>query len=158
MAVVAGIAVGIGAVSTAASIDSSKRAARRQKRASQITQNTQIAAEREKKFQTQRERDIRRARIIASAENTGTTGSSGLLGALGGANTLAESNLAFNRAQTLGNIQIGNLNQQAANAMTKANTYQAIGSLAFSVANFSAANAGGTGGTPAPVETLDTTV
>jgi len=135
-------------VGTGASIDASKQSARRQKRATEINSNIQQGTEREKTQQTLREKNIRKARILASAENTGTTGSSGLIGAIGGLETRTESNAAFNRSQTLANIEIGNLNQQAADASTRANTAGAVASLSFTAANFAAGSA--KPNTPAP--------
>lgn len=135
-------------VGTGASIDASKQSARRQKRATEINSNIQQGTEREKTQQTLREKNIRKARILASAENTGTTGSSGLIGAIGGLETRTESNAAFNRSQTLANIEIGNLNQQAADASTRANTAGAVAGLALTAANFAAGSA--KPNTPAP--------
>lgn len=138
MAVVA--AITIGAAATVASVDAQKTSARRQKRAGQLQQNAQMGQDRQTRTQSLREQRIRRARVLQAGENTGTSGSSQEAGVLGGQGTVfaqAQGNVS---SQQFSNIAIGNQMQQAADAASKANTFQAISSLAMSAASYSAAN------------------
>lgn len=138
MAVVA-VLGGIAAVGTAASIDQSKKAARASKKAAQVETNIRQGAERESTNQAIREQMIRRSRVLSASENTGSTGSSSVVGSLGALDTRTGSNIAFNRGQELGNIAIGNFNQQAADALTKASTFSAVSGLAMQGASLAMA-------------------
>jgi hypothetical protein len=132
--------IGLALGSTVASIDASKTAARRQKRASELRQNTQLGQDRDVRTQGIREQRIRRARILQAGENTGTTGSSQESGVLGGMSTVFSQSVGSQASQKLSNIAIGNQMQGAADAASRANTFQAISNLAVQGASFSAAN------------------
>ncbi len=91
---------------TAYSIDQSNKAAKKQERAQEIQQSQQISEQRTANQRAERERRIRAARLRQSAENTGTSTSSGVFGAIGGAQTDLASGLAFGsqRIATAGNV------------------------------------------------------
>jgi hypothetical protein len=127
-------------VGTVASVDSAKTAARRQKRAGELRQNTQLGQDRDVRTQGMREQRIRRARILQAGENTGTTGSSQESGVLGGMSTVFSQSVGSQASQKLSNIAIGNQMQGAADAASRANTFQAISNLAVQGASFTAAN------------------
>tara|TARA_R110000772_G_scaffold144025_1_gene253576 strand:- start:8661 stop:9113 length:453 start_codon:yes stop_codon:yes gene_type:complete len=123
------------AVSTVAQIDASKTAARRQKRAGELKQNTQLGQDRDARVQSSREQRIRRARILQSGENTGSSGSSQESGVLGGMSTIVSQAQGNQSSQKFANIAIGNQMQSAADAASRANTFQAISGLAMQGAN-----------------------
>ena len=125
-------------VSTVASIDASKTSARRRERAGELRQNTQLGQDRDARTQGIREQRIRRARILQAGENTGTTGSSQETGVLGGMNTVFSQSIGNQAGQRIANVAIGNQMQGAADAASRANTFQAISSLAMQGASFSA--------------------
>lgn len=125
----------VAAVGTAASVDSSKRAARRQKEAQEIQQSQQIAEQREQQRRQSREQRIRRARVLQAAENTGVATSSGAIGATAGLSTALASNIAFGQGQTRSAELIGNQLSQAADARQNAQTAGAVASFAGTVFN-----------------------
>lgn len=91
---------------TAYSITQSNAAAKKQERAQEIQQSQQISEQRTANQRAERERRIRAARLRQSAENTGTSTSSGVFGAIGGAQTDLASGFAFGsqRAATAGSV------------------------------------------------------
>lgn len=139
MGVVEGALI-LSAVSAVAGIDQQKTSARRQQRASQLQQNTQMGQDRQAREQSTREQRIRRARILQAGENTGTGGSSQESGVLSGQQTIFAQAQGNQTSQQLSNIAIGNQMQSAADAASKANTFQAISGLAMQGASFAAAN------------------
>lgn len=140
MAVVAAITAG---VATIASVDAQKTSARRQKRANQLQQNAQLGEDRTARQQSRREQRIRRARILQAGENTGTSGSSQESGFIGGQATAFAQAEGNQKSKQFANIAIGNQMQQAADAASRANTFQAISSLAMTYANFDAQQGSG---------------
>jgi hypothetical protein len=122
---------------TVASVDASKTAARRQKRGGEIQQNAQVGDDRTTRQEAQRTNRIRRARILQAGENTGTSGSSQESGALGGMSTIFAQAQGNQAGQRFANIAIGNQMQEAANAASRANTFQAISGLAMQGAQLS---------------------
>jgi len=125
-------------VSTVASIDASKTSARRRERAGELRQNTQLGQDRDARSQGIREQRVRRARILQASENTGTEGSSQESGVLGGMSTVFSQSVGSQAGQRIANIAVGNQMQSAADAASRANTFQAIGNLAMQGANFNA--------------------
>jgi hypothetical protein len=109
----------------------------------------QQAAERRRSV---REERVRRARILQSSENTGTTGSSGETGGIASLSTGLSSNLGANAGAINRSVNISNFSQQAADfsfasqqSMTDAASFSQLGNLAMSA--FSMTGGGGT--TPA---------
>ena len=130
----------ISAVTTTAAVGQSQVAAKKQERAGELTQNAQRGEDRNAREQSAREQRIRRARILQAGENTGTSSSSQEMGTLGGQDTIFAQAQGNQSSQQLANIAIGDQMQQAADAASQANTFQAISSLAMSAASFKAAN------------------
>lgn len=146
--IIAGVALVIGAASTASSINSAKQQRRANERI-QSEQRAANAAESARELRSQvREQRVRRARILQSAENTGASDSSGELGAVGALATNLSSNIGTNlgRIQTADNISI--FSQQAANAGTNAQIAGSIAGLSMSI--FSASGGFGAGNNPPP--------
>ncbi|MEL7422976.1 MAG: hypothetical protein AAFN81_08305 [Bacteroidota bacterium] len=118
---------------TAYSIDQSNKAAKKQERAQEIQQSQQISEQRTANQRAERERRIRAARLRQSAENTGTSTSSGVFGAIGGAQTDLASGLAFGSQRI---ATAGNVGEQLASARTNqanASIGQGAASLGMSV-------------------------
>lgn len=124
-------------------------------RSEQAALNAQQAAS-ERRQQIREER-VRRARLLAAAENTGTEGSSGALGGVGGFATQLGANIGTNLGQLAGTGRINQYSQQAAdfgtasqNAQNRQAASQNLFGLSMSIFNA----AGGFGAfktqTPAP--------
>lgn len=127
---------------TVASIDQNRKAAKRQQRAAEMTRNVQAGEDRIARTMSAREKAVREARVLQMAENSGTTGSSQSSGFLGSMQTLYAQQVGLQLGGQRSTAEIGSMEQSAANAMSKANTYKAIGNLATSLASGYA----GTGG------------
>ena len=141
-------AVGAAVVGTAYSIQQQQEAKKERKKAAneqrkiqseQRAQN-EAAASQERRKQLREER-IRRSKILASAQATGTAWSSGEVGALGGLSTTLSSNLGLNRAALNSAYDISLFSQNAANFTSAANQADAnaqigaqVSSLAFQAA------------------------
>ncbi len=76
----------------------------------------------ESRRQRIRENRIRRAQMLAAAENTGTTGSSGQIGAVSALNTNLGGLVANAAGNTQANKSISSNLQRAANFQTQSNT------------------------------------
>lgn len=121
------IGLATSAVGTVASLHSqsqankaSRNAAEEQRKAGawNAAQNSaQAAAERRQQV---REERVKRAQILNSAANTGTSASSGEAGAVGGMATQLGSNIGFNQSMINSGQMIGSFNQSAADFDTQA--------------------------------------
>lgn len=145
-----------GASAVASNRQQSKAADEQKKvrRQQQASLAEQAAMERRQQI---REERIKRARVMQAAELTGTTGSSGALGAGGALSTQFASNVGFNQSQLAGAQAISQYQQNAANAASRANDFNALGSVAGSIFNMTAPSLFQPSGTstqqsPAPVE------
>lgn len=111
----------IGAVGTVATISASNKAAKAQKEARNIQSAQQKNESAASRRQAIREDRIRRARILAASENTGTGASSGAMGAIGALDTnlsgLLGASLGESKANSAisGQLQIGADFEQQAN-------------------------------------------
>lgn len=125
--------IAVAVVSTAVSIDQGNKSRKAQEKARQ-EQRAQTAEESAKERRQQiREERVRRARMLQSAENSGVADSSGEVGALASLSTGLSENLGFSlNSEARGNA-ISDAQQNAANAAGRAQTSQAIGSLATSI-------------------------
>ena len=119
---------------TLASAGASHVAAKKQKRAGKMQLNAQVGEDRVTRQEAARVDRIRRARILQSGENTGTSGSAQEGGAIGGMQTIFAQAQGNQKGQQLNNIAIGNQMQSAANAQSAANTFAAISSLTMQYA------------------------
>lgn len=126
----AGSAAGISTIAGAvvavygAQQQSAARSEARDAAASSAAKQDQIRAEQkaalagkaaQEQRQQIREERVRRARVMQSAENTGTTDSSGELGALGVLSTNLSTNLGFNAGEIARGARVSGLAQDAAN-------------------------------------------
>lgn len=127
-------AVTMAAAGSYASMRAQSAAAKQQKDAQQ-TQLADQAAQRAQEIRDQyRQQRIKSAEIAQSAANTGTQYSSGEIGGTSAIGSTIANNIgSINRAGVTSNA-IGRDQQNAANFMADASTYQAIGSLASSAA------------------------
>lgn len=154
--IIAGVALGVGAVSAYQQRKEAKSAQRlmersaeeeRKARATQAAQNTQQQAQEQR--QQIREERVRRAQILQGAENTGTSGGSGAMGATGGLSTNLGTNIGINRSAIGAGQRITGFQQNASNFSTQAqraqyrgNTWGQIGGMGMQV--FGAAGGFGT--------------
>jgi hypothetical protein len=106
---------------------SEQRKARNEQKAVNAAQAAQ-----ERRAQIREER-IKRARVMQAAENTGTTGSSGALGAVSNISSQFGSNVGFNLGQISSANRISDYQQNAANDMTRASDWSAVGNVAGSI-------------------------
>lgn len=125
---VLGIFSGMAQASAAeAQANATRQAAEAQKEANNIEAAQQDVVSRESRRQRVREERVRRARIIAASENTGTTGSSGQIGAVGALSSNLGGVFAGSRGQSAANKGINTNLQRAADFQAEAN---AIGAQA----------------------------
>lgn len=111
-----GLSVAIGAVGTVATINASNQAAKAQKEARNIQTAQQKNEAAVSRRQAIREDRIRRARILAAAENSGTGASSGSVGAIGALDTNLSGLLGASLGQSKANAGINKQLQKGADA------------------------------------------
>lgn len=112
-----------------------REAAKAQKEANRIqTAEQKVKDIRERKQMARQER-IRRAQVLQASDTSGTAGGSGQAGALGAMQTIFAANRAASRGSQLTAMNVSMWNQKAADAMTRANTAQALSSLSFQLAS-----------------------
>lgn len=120
----------VGVIGAGVSIDQGNKAERAREQAGerektargeQKAQQAQQAAQ-ERRQQIREER-IRRARIIQSGENTGTSESSGEFGAIGSLSTQLGSNIGFNLGQIASSQRQSDLLQESANFKLKSDKH-----------------------------------
>lgn len=110
--------IGTAIASTGASIYSSEKARKQQRRANQARERIRQAQARRQRVAGVREQLIAQSQIIQSAATQGTTGSSQAQGAYSSVGSLTAGNTQFVN-------QMDELNQQVFQAMEKANLYGA---------------------------------
>lgn len=126
------VAVGSGVASYAQNRQS-KRAQARAEEEQEAIRNEQLAAnagqrDAERRQQIREER-IRRAQILQSASNTGTSGSAGEAGALGSLATQQATNIGMNQGAYMRGQRISAHSQAAADFMGDARTSAARGQM-----------------------------
>lgn len=145
-----GIGLGLGAIGTYQSMKETREArrqaeaaARRQEsvRSEQAAGNAREAAMANR--ERIREERVRRAQIMAAAENTGTSNSSVEMGALGGMATQFGSASGASGGMFMMGQRISLLQQQASDLMASSNSHQArsgfmgqVGNLGWSLASY----------------------
>lgn len=107
-----------------------KEQAAAQKKVSEETTASNTARQMAERRQQIREERVKRARILASSEASGTTGSSGEIGAVGSLNTQLGSNVGSNQSAIQSGQRISVFQQQAADAQLDGQQAGALGSLA----------------------------
>lgn len=129
-----------------------KRAANEQRKAQSEQRAQQAAQQAAERRQQIREERVRRAKILQSAQNTGTAGGSGVAGAVGSLSTQLGANIGMNLGAIQASNRISAFMQNAAdynlasqNHMFNADNAQAIGSAAVSIFGSMGTMGGGTG-------------
>ena len=164
---IAGAAVAVYGASQQASArrearDAAESSARKQDQIRAEQKAAQMGQAANEQRQQIREERVRRARIMQSAENTGSAESSGELGAIGVLSTNLSSNLGFNAGSVARGNRVSGLAQDAANlnfaGQAAASEAANMGQLAsFGGSIFNAA--GGFGGiTKSPPGTVDNSI
>lgn len=117
-----------------------KRAANEQRKVQSEQRAQQAAQQAAERRQQIREERVRRAKIIQSAQNTGTAGSSGMSGALSSLSTQLGTNIGFNIGASQAGDRMSRFMQNAAdynlssqNHLFRADNAQAVGSAAVSI-------------------------
>lgn len=128
--ILAGISAVVGVVGGIAQASAASRAAAAEREANAVSGAQQEVASRESRRQRVREERIRRAQILAGAENTGTNASSGALGATGALASNLGGIFAQSRGESAANRGINANLQRAADFTSRANT---IGTLTNTV-------------------------
>lgn len=137
---IAAVAVAAGTAYVAA--DNAADARDAQKKAQKVSQAEQAAQRQAQIRQQVRQERVKRAQILQASENTGVTSSSGALGAESVLGTQTAGNIGtINRAANSSTV-IGDYMQSAADSQGKAANWQAVSSLAGSVAGVSASSPG----------------
>lgn len=113
--------------------EASNEAAKEQKEANKVKTAQQKAADLAAVRQKAREARIRRAQILANAENAGVAGSSGETGAVAGVTQNFGIQTAFQAGQSSASSAISGHFNEAAKYEADANRWQMIGSIANSV-------------------------
>lgn len=124
--VIAGISAIVGLAGAVASADAAAKSAAAQKEENDITLAQGKIQTLESRRQKVREERIRRARIIAASENTGTGSSSGAAGAVGALSTNLSGMVASASGQSKANEGINKQNQIATDADQNARTISAF--------------------------------
>lgn len=119
-----------------------KAASKDRKEANEVARAEQAAQQTAQTRQQIREERIRRAQITQSSQNTGVSGSSGEIGSTGALQTSVGSNIAAASRQANSATAIGNLEQSAADHISKGRQAGAIGGLASSLVSAGAGVAG----------------
>lgn len=112
----------VGVVGGIAQANAASQAAAAQKEANNVQSAQQKVASAESRRQKVREERIRRAQIIASSENSGTTNSSGSLGAQGALATNLAGMVSFSQGESRANSAYNSNMQRAADFTSQANT------------------------------------
>jgi hypothetical protein len=120
------VAAVVGVVGGVAQANAASRAADAQKEANAISAGQQEVAARESRRQAIREERIRRAKILASAENTGTSNSSAAIAATGALTSNIRGIFANSRGESAANRGINANLQRAADFTAEANFIGAI--------------------------------
>ena len=129
-ATLAAITAGASVVGTIGGVVNNNRA-RKEQQAAKDQQNAQNKQqELEARRKQIREERVKRARILQSAENTGTAGSSGEAGAIGGMATQLGSNIGQGLAAVDAANNISAFQQNAADANNAAQMWTTFGQLA----------------------------
>lgn len=102
----------------------SRNAAAEQRKAQEVQKASQAQQAAMERRQQIREERVRRARILQSAQNTGTAGSSSEFGAVGGLGTNLAANIGANIGALQRGQQISELSQKAADFTTESNIAQ----------------------------------
>lgn len=120
--IIAGISAVVGIAGAMASADAAKQSTTAQKEAKDIQVAQGKVQTLESRRQKLREERIRRARIIATSENTGTGSSSGAIGSVGALQTNLSGMVASASGESKANNGISRQNQIAADADQNART------------------------------------
>lgn len=120
--VLAGLSAVVGVVGGIMQANATSAAAGAQKEANNIQAAQQETASTESRRQRIREQRIRRAQIIATSENQGTSGSSGQVGAVGALSTNLANLVGNSLGESKANAGINRNTQKAADFTSEANT------------------------------------
>jgi flavin-dependent dehydrogenase len=124
--IIAGISAIVGIAGAVASADAAAKSAAAQKEVKDITLAQGKVQTLESRRQKLREERIRRARIIAASENTGTGSSSGASGSVAALSTNLQGMVASASGQSKANEGINKQNQIAIDADQNARTIGAF--------------------------------
>lgn len=114
---IASLATGV--AGTIAQRAEAKKAAAAQREANTVSRSQQTIENNLARRRAAREERVRRARLIAASENTGTSGSSGELGALSALGTNTGGAISEQQGQVLAADGISRANQRFADAQSK---------------------------------------
>lgn len=150
---IAMIGLAVSAVGTVGSLymgaqanQAQRAAARNQRQAAGVQKAQQQAQAAQERRQQIREERIKRATILQQASNTGSSESSGETGAISGMGTQLATNIGINQAAINAGNLITGFNQQAADNMTRANTYQGYGNMFGQIGSMGGSMFGQAGG------------
>lgn len=151
------IAIAVAAVATAGVTayeqrQQQKSAEKKQKEARAVSQAEKAAQQTAQTRQQIRDERIRRAQILQQSQNTGVAASSGALGSTGALQTSVGSNIAAASRQANSYSAISNLEQGAADNLSRASEIGAIGGFVGSAISIGGAaySAGLFGGPETP--------
>ena len=102
LATIASISAGLQVAGGIAETVGGRKSAKGQRKANEVGRANQAAAQAEQNRQRVRQDRVRRARIVAASEASGTSGSSSEAGALNSASTLSGAAKAFSTGQATG--------------------------------------------------------
>lgn len=119
-----------------------KAASKDRKEANEVARAEQAAQQTAQTRQQIREERIRRAQIAQQSQNTGVAGSSGEIGSVGALQTNIGTNIAAASRQANSATAISNLEQSAADHISKGNEAAAVGKLATSLVSLGGAGVG----------------
>jgi F0F1-type ATP synthase membrane subunit c/vacuolar-type H+-ATPase subunit K len=127
--IIAGAALAVTAVGTAASISQGRKASKEQKKAQEMQARRDDYAARQEQLQQLRQQQQQRASIIAQGAGAGTLGSSGVQGSAANVATTGAANTAFVEQINQYNAGISSSLQSAADAGRRAGNYSALANL-----------------------------
>lgn len=156
--IIAGAALATSALSAVEQQKQAKRSAKAQEKIRNEERAQNVSRQLAERRQQIREERIKRARVLQSAENTGTAFSSGESGALSSLGTQLGSNLGFNQSMIRSGERISTFAQESANAQARGQSAALLGNLALSAAPVAGSIFGGgsvPGTTPQPAQSYD---
>lgn len=127
--------IGLGIEQAYTADEEQRKAAEAQKEANAIATAEQKVKDIRERKQMARQERIRRAQVLQASDTSGVAGGSGQQGALAAMKTIFAANRAASRGSQLTALNVSMWNQKAADAMTRANTAQAMSNLSFQLAS-----------------------
>lgn len=131
-----GLALGVSALGTVASVVQSGKSAKAQQKANDVNRKIQERQASRERLQALREAQIARAQGQQLAANTGTVNSSGFAGQQAGITAQTASNIAFSNQVQTGTAVVSQYTQTASDAANKAANWGALAQFSLAAGSY----------------------